>query len=79
LDGGPACRKASTYTQRATQTQNKHTQKSMPRVRFKPTIPVFEWEKTVHMLDSAATVIGIQIIIQYNPINAMISVTDVIR
>jgi hypothetical protein len=27
-------------------------------VRFEPTIPVFEREKTVHALDSAATVIG---------------------
>jgi hypothetical protein len=30
----------------------------MPRVRFEPTIPVFEREKTVHALDLAATVIG---------------------
>jgi hypothetical protein len=31
----------------------------MPRVEFEPTIPVFEWTKTVHALDRAATVIGI--------------------
>jgi hypothetical protein len=30
----------------------------MPRVGFEPTIPVFERAKTVHALDSAATVIG---------------------
>jgi hypothetical protein len=30
----------------------------MPRAGFKPTIPVFEWAKTVHVLDRAATVIG---------------------
>jgi hypothetical protein len=30
----------------------------MPRVGFKPTIPVFEQAKTVHALDRAATVIG---------------------
>jgi hypothetical protein len=34
------------------------TQKSMPRVGFEPTIPVFERAKTVHALDCAATVIG---------------------
>jgi hypothetical protein len=30
----------------------------MPRVRFEPTIPVFERAKTVHALDRATTVIG---------------------
>jgi hypothetical protein len=30
----------------------------MPRVGLEPTIPVFERAKTVHALDSAATVIG---------------------
>jgi hypothetical protein len=29
----------------------------MPRVGFEPTIPVLEQEKTVHVLDRAATVI----------------------
>jgi hypothetical protein len=38
--------------------QNKRKQASMFRVGFKPTIPVFEWAKTVHALDCAATVIG---------------------
>jgi hypothetical protein len=41
-------------THRATQTQNKRTQTSMPRVVFESTIPVFERSKTVH----AATVMG---------------------
>jgi hypothetical protein len=41
-----------------TQTYYKHTQTSMPRVRFEPTIPGFERAKTVHALDRAATVIG---------------------
>jgi hypothetical protein len=45
-------------TRRTTQTQNKRTQISMPRVRFDPTTPVFERAKTVHALDRAATVIG---------------------
>jgi hypothetical protein len=45
-------------THRTTQTQNKCTQISMPWVGFKPTIPVFERAKTVHALDSAATVTG---------------------
>jgi hypothetical protein len=31
----------------------------MPRVRFEPTTPVFEWAKTVDALDRAATVIGL--------------------
>jgi hypothetical protein len=37
--------------------QNKRTQTSMSRVGFEPTIPVFERAKTVHSIDSAATVI----------------------
>jgi hypothetical protein len=41
---------------RTTQTQNKRTQSSMPRVRFERTIPVFELA-----LDRAASVIGINI------------------
>jgi hypothetical protein len=43
----------------ATQTQNKCTQTSTPRVGFEPMIPMFEREKTVHGLDGPATVIGI--------------------
>jgi hypothetical protein len=45
-------------THRTTQTQNKHTQTSMPQVGFEPTIPVFERAKRVHDIDRAATVIG---------------------
>jgi hypothetical protein len=30
----------------------------MPRVRFEPTIPVFERGKTVYALDRSATLIG---------------------
>jgi hypothetical protein len=41
-------------THRTTQTQSKRTQTSMPRVGLEPTIPVFEREKTVHVLDRAA-------------------------
>jgi hypothetical protein len=44
--------------QGTTQTQNKRTQTTTPRVGFEPTIPVFEMAKTVHALDRAATVIG---------------------
>jgi beta-lactamase regulating signal transducer with metallopeptidase domain len=44
---------------RTAQTQNKHTQTSMPQMGFEPTIPVFERTKTVHALDCTATVIGI--------------------
>jgi hypothetical protein len=43
--------------------QHKHTQTSMPQVGFEPTIPVFEWAKTVHALDRAATVIGCTVFI----------------
>jgi hypothetical protein len=43
-------------THRTTQTQNKLTQISMPRVGFELTIPVFEWAKTVHALECAAAV-----------------------
>jgi hypothetical protein len=45
-------------THKTPQTQNKHTQTSMPRVGFESTIPVFERAKTVHALDRAATAIG---------------------
>jgi hypothetical protein len=47
---------------RTTQTQNISTQISMTRVRFEPTIPVFEREKTVQALDRTATVIGRSVI-----------------
>jgi hypothetical protein len=47
------------YLHRTTQTQNKRTQTSMPWVGFEPTILVFERAKTVHSLDSAATVTGV--------------------
>jgi hypothetical protein len=33
----------------------------MPQVGFEPTIPVFERAKIVHVLDRAATVIGIRL------------------
>jgi hypothetical protein len=33
----------------------------MLRVGFEPKIPVFEWTKTVHALDRAAAVIGMNI------------------
>jgi hypothetical protein len=46
-------------THRATHTQNKRTQTSMPRVGFEPMIPMLEQAKTVHALHRAATVIGI--------------------
>jgi hypothetical protein len=52
----PAAKQLPTY--RATQTQSKRTQTSMPQVRVEPTISVLEWAKTVHALDRAATVIG---------------------
>jgi hypothetical protein len=37
--------------------QNKRTQTFMPQVEFEPTIPLFEWVKTVHALDHVAAVI----------------------
>jgi hypothetical protein len=52
LDGGSARRMAATYTQ----TQNKCTQTSMPRVGFEPTTPVFERARAVHALYCDATV-----------------------
>jgi hypothetical protein len=45
-------------THTTTQTQNKHTQTSMPRVRFELMTPALERMKTVHALDRAATVMG---------------------
>jgi hypothetical protein len=40
------------------QTQNKHTQTSMPQVGFEPKIPFFELAKEIHALDRVATVVG---------------------
>jgi hypothetical protein len=45
-------------THRTTQTQNTRTQRSMFRMGFEHTIPVFERANMVHALDRAATVIG---------------------
>jgi hypothetical protein len=50
------CRKAATYTEQY--KQKKRGQTSMPRVGFKPAIPMFERAKTFHALDRAATVMG---------------------
>jgi hypothetical protein len=47
------------YLHRTTQTQNKRTQISMTWVGFELTIPLFERAKTCHVLDRAATVMGI--------------------
>jgi hypothetical protein len=45
-------------THRTTQTHNKRTQISMPRMGFEPMIPVFERAETVQALDCATAVIG---------------------
>jgi hypothetical protein len=58
------------HTQRATQTQNKGTQTSMPRVRFEPTIPASERPKTVHELDRAPLWSALQQITWFNFRNA---------
>jgi hypothetical protein len=54
-------------THRKTQTQNKRTQTSMPRMGFETTIPEFERAKTVHALDRATIVIGIVVLVILNP------------
>jgi hypothetical protein len=46
---------------RITQTQNIRPQTSTPQVGFEPTIPAYEWAKTVHALDRAAFVSGIKL------------------
>jgi hypothetical protein len=43
---------------RTTQKQNKRIHTSMSLVEIEPAIPVFELVKTVHVLDSAATVMS---------------------
>jgi hypothetical protein len=58
LGGGSARRKALP-AHRKTQTQNKRTPTSIPRVGFKPTIPLSERAKTAHALDRVTTVIGV--------------------
>jgi hypothetical protein len=51
----PAAKQLTTHS--AAQAENKRTQTSMSRVGFEPITPVFKWEKTVHALDRAATMI----------------------
>jgi hypothetical protein len=46
------------YLRRTTQTQNNHRQTYISGVWFEPTIPAFEWAKTLHALDCASIVIG---------------------
>jgi hypothetical protein len=46
------------HTHRTIQTQNKCTETSMPLKGLKPTTPIFERAKTVHVLERAATVFG---------------------
>jgi hypothetical protein len=55
LDGGSARSMANTYTQ----TQNKPTQISMPRMGFELTISVLKEAKAVHTLERPVTAIGI--------------------
>jgi hypothetical protein len=45
-------------THLSTQTQNKRSQTSMPRVGFETMVPAIERMKTVHALNRTATVIG---------------------
>jgi hypothetical protein len=66
LDGGSARRKAATYTQDNTNTEQTHTQISMPWVEFELMIPAFERAKTVHAFDRAVTVIGYDVILAAN-------------
>jgi hypothetical protein len=46
---------------RRAQTRNKRTQTSMPQVALEPMIPLFVRAKTVHIIDGAATVIGLRV------------------
>jgi hypothetical protein len=50
---------------RTTQTQNKRTQTTMPRVGFEPTTPVFKRVKEVYALDRETTVIRWQIFLHF--------------
>jgi hypothetical protein len=52
----PVARRLTAH--RMVQTQNKRTQTFMSQVGFESNIPVFERAKTVHALNSAATVGG---------------------
>jgi hypothetical protein len=49
-------------THRTTQTRNKCTQTSIPRVVFEPTIPLFERAKTLHASDKAVAVTGSRLV-----------------
>jgi hypothetical protein len=54
------------YLHRTTQTQNKRTQTSIPRVEFEPTVPASEPAKTVHALDHSAAVTVYNVLYYYN-------------
>jgi hypothetical protein len=58
LNYGLARRKAYTYTQNRTNTEKIAHRHPCLEMGFEPIIPVFKRAKTVHVLDSAATVIG---------------------
>jgi hypothetical protein len=60
-----------------TQTQNKLTQTSMSWVGFEPMILVFERAKTVHALDSAATVIRAVNLVKYIFENSTVNINTV--
>jgi hypothetical protein len=57
LDGGSACRKATTYTGQHNAEKRRNT--FMPRAGIEPTIPEFERSKIVRTSDRAATGTGI--------------------
>jgi hypothetical protein len=46
----------TTLYDRTTQTENRRAQTSMSRVRFEPTVPMFERANSFHALDRATTV-----------------------
>jgi hypothetical protein len=68
LNGGLTHHEAVCYMHRRTQTEDRHTQPSMPGVGFEPSTSVFEHVKKVHALDCVATVIGSIVGTIWNPI-----------
>lgn len=66
----------SRFLHRITQTEKKRGQTSMPRVKFEPTISVFELAKRFRPVDRAAIVIGVFSELKLQRININQSVTE---
>jgi hypothetical protein len=64
------------YLHTAQHKQNKCIQTSMSRVEFEPMIPGFERAKTVHALDSSATMVSLSSVHKLRGLSSQANYTD---